>query len=328
MRTHRFEVLAFLAVILAAAALFVAFQSSVRAERAASAAQLKIPSTFNYQGILYNPDGTRVTGVHDLTIRVYAEAGGGQVLHQENFSGVAVRDGLFNVVLGDNAPVDPSLFAENAPLYLGISIDNGNELIPRQRIHPVPWALIATSLAMDNGAVITGYGQDGARIGNPDSDYIVTTSTGTVINTKTTINGKTTIDGSLQVTDAFYTEAAGTSVAGRLTVGDELFIWTGSQRVKPILVRRYNFKQSYAKFHFDTGISATDYTCSFGGWTQRFDISEDANSWWGRHLNVSGNTWWLYYETADTQRRGPPQVVIVCFRNELATYEVLDNFVP
>jgi hypothetical protein len=28
---------------------------------------------------------------------------------------------------------------------VGVSVDDGAELIPRQRIHPVPWALLSTS---------------------------------------------------------------------------------------------------------------------------------------------------------------------------------------
>ena len=167
MKTRRLEIFAFTAILLAAAALFVSLQGSVRAApgrqeagpavadapqavseapQVALAPQATIPSTFNYQGFLRNPDGSLVSGSRNITLKIYNQAASGTPLHQETFAGVPVRDGLFNVVLGDGTALPANLFTNNAPLFIGVVVNTDPELIPRQRVHPVPWALQATTL--------------------------------------------------------------------------------------------------------------------------------------------------------------------------------------
>ena len=104
-----------------------------------------IPATFNYQGLLRETDGNLATGAFTITAKIYSEPTGGSDLYHETFTNVTVRDGLFNVVLGD-APGAQDLQAVfgAAPRYIGITLDGGDELIPRQRLHGVPWALYAT----------------------------------------------------------------------------------------------------------------------------------------------------------------------------------------
>jgi hypothetical protein len=112
----------------------------------ASVSSAVLPATFNYQGMLRNPDGSLTTGLYTITARIYDAAASGSTLYTETFPSVTVRDGLFNVVLGDN-PQGQNLtdvFRE-MPRYIGIQLDDTAELIPRQRLHGVPWALYATN---------------------------------------------------------------------------------------------------------------------------------------------------------------------------------------
>ncbi len=114
-----------------------------------TAAAPVIPATFNYQGLLRNPDGSLTTGTYTLTAKVYDAATSGSVLYTETFPNVTVREGVFNIVLGDN-PGGQDLQAafSAAPRYIGLTlVGQGNELIPRQRLHGVPWALYATNAA-------------------------------------------------------------------------------------------------------------------------------------------------------------------------------------
>ncbi len=114
-----------------------------------TAAAPVIPATFNYQGLLRNPDGSLTTGTYTLTAKVYDAATAGSVLYHETFPNVTVRDGLFNIVLGDD-PQGQDLQAalSAAPRYIGLTlVGQGDELIPRQRLHGVPWALYATNAA-------------------------------------------------------------------------------------------------------------------------------------------------------------------------------------
>jgi hypothetical protein len=111
-----------------------------------------IPQTMNYQGFLRDPDGSLSTGSYTITARIYelaAPAPSETVFYETTLPNVTVRDGLFNIVLGDDPPLPPEAFSD-APRYIGIDLnDGGGELIPRQRLHAVPWALTATTL-VDN----------------------------------------------------------------------------------------------------------------------------------------------------------------------------------
>jgi len=183
MRTRRFEIFAFTAMIFAALALFVSLQSSSRAEggpggsteagavpaaglSAASTAPQAVqavPNTFNYQGFLRNPDGTPRNGNYAIEIRFYDQASGGTNWASAGWSPVPVRDGLFNVVMENTG----DLFTTHSPLYIGVSVNGEPELIPRQRIHPVPWAQAATTLMPD--AAVSNLKLTGTtKLGNAD----------------------------------------------------------------------------------------------------------------------------------------------------------------
>lgn len=105
-----------------------------------------IPNSFSYQGVLRNADGSLANGPFRITLRIYKDLVGGNSLHAETFDPV-VRDGLFSVVIGDQQgnPLAATIF-NNAPLYIGLTIDpDPNEMLPRQRLHPVPWAMQAST---------------------------------------------------------------------------------------------------------------------------------------------------------------------------------------
>lgn len=105
-----------------------------------------IPATFNYQGFMRNPDGSLMNGTYTLTAKIYTAPVAGSALYTETFPSVSVRDGLFNIVLGSNPQGQnlPAVFS-TAPRYIGIALGEEAELIPRQRVHGVPWALYATN---------------------------------------------------------------------------------------------------------------------------------------------------------------------------------------
>ena len=101
------------------------------------------PQLINYQGILANDLGQPLEGPLDLTFRVYSVESGGTALWTEIHTEVAVDRGVFNVVLGGGTPFPGNLF--NAThRWLGVSVGNGHELVPRQRFTSVPWAMRST----------------------------------------------------------------------------------------------------------------------------------------------------------------------------------------
>jgi hypothetical protein len=127
-----------------------------------------IPTAFSYQGSLRLADGNLATGSYTITLKIYNVVTGGTALHSESFGNVVVRNGNFSVVVGDATPVNATVF-DNANLYLGITVAPDPEMLPRQRLYPVPWAMqagqaqsattagTATTLAKDatiNGLII------------------------------------------------------------------------------------------------------------------------------------------------------------------------------
>lgn len=109
-----------------------------------------IPATFNYQGFLRETDGSLMKGPHTITAKIYDTPTGGTELYSETLQNVNVRDGLFNIVLGDINPLGTTF--EASPRYIGITLDNGVEFIPRERVHGVPWAIHASHAADANNA--------------------------------------------------------------------------------------------------------------------------------------------------------------------------------
>lgn len=89
----------------------------------ASAAQGQIspaPGTMNIQGALYQADGkTPLAGPADVEVRIYAgkDDAVSAALWGESHSGVALFDGIFNVVLGDGAAIGGLSHAPLADIF-------------------------------------------------------------------------------------------------------------------------------------------------------------------------------------------------------------------
>ena len=131
---------------------FLAFKSNQSAEAARLAQVSATPTSFNYQGILRDVDGSLITGKRDITLKIYGSVMGNDVLHTESFTGVNVRDGVFNVVLGgDVTPLTAEIFGDS-PRFLGVTVAPDPEMVPRQRLHPVPWAAHADIAVRANNA--------------------------------------------------------------------------------------------------------------------------------------------------------------------------------
>jgi hypothetical protein len=180
MSSRMYKIMAVAAMVIAVVAMATALWSTVRAMEGEAA----VESIFNYQGYLRNPDGSLVNGTHTITATIYDAATAGNAKYTTTIQDVVVRDGVFNIVLGDQDPIsDPSTFA-SGPRFIGISVGGGSELIPRQRVNPVPWALQAnTALTLVDNASIHGFTSDKAITVNGDA----------------TINGGATISNALNV---------------------------------------------------------------------------------------------------------------------------------
>ena len=116
-----------------------------------------------YQGRLADKNGAPLTQTVNMIFRLYAAAGGGSPLWEEQWTGansVQVSDGLFNVMLGSLTPIPQNVITGNSNLFLGITVGTDSEMSPRVQLGSVPFAMQA--LTVPDGSVTTAKIADGA----------------------------------------------------------------------------------------------------------------------------------------------------------------------
>jgi hypothetical protein len=87
----------------------------------------QIPKTISYQGVLADESGNLLNGNKELTVRLYDTETGGDAIWEETHN-LSVSEGIFNVILGSEIPLDLPF---DKPYWLGVTIDSGTELLPR-----------------------------------------------------------------------------------------------------------------------------------------------------------------------------------------------------
>jgi len=109
-------------------------------------ADSSVPPLINYQGQLTDASGNPQTGTKKLEFNIYdASSGGNKVWGPQTFNGIPLIGGRFNVMLGSTDAGGNALlsaFGANSR-FLGIKVDNGTEITPRQQILSTPFAINA-----------------------------------------------------------------------------------------------------------------------------------------------------------------------------------------
>jgi len=105
-----------------------------------------VPAELTFQGYLASAGGDPITGPVDLEFRIYDQESGGTALWSESHPSLAASNGLFTALLGSATPFPADLF-DGSARYLAIAVDGGDEMLPRQRIAAVPYALEAQHAA-------------------------------------------------------------------------------------------------------------------------------------------------------------------------------------
>jgi len=126
----------------------------------ATAAFAAPPNLVNYQGALTDDAGNPLGGIHDVTFRIYDYWDATEPLWEEIHREIPLTNGVFSVLLGSNTTI-PADFFDATWRWIGITIDDGVELLPRQRMTSVPWALRS---AVADSAVNTG---------SSDNDWVI-----------------------------------------------------------------------------------------------------------------------------------------------------------
>lgn len=100
------------------------------------------PRILSFQGRLTDASNTPITAESSLRFGIYNDltATGSALLWQETQTVTPDENGIFSVMLGTNSPISQTLFANNAGLYLGITVGTDTELQPRQQLATVAYA--------------------------------------------------------------------------------------------------------------------------------------------------------------------------------------------
>ena len=133
-----------------------------------------VPLQLAHQGRLLDTEQSPLDGSHDLTFRVFDAPTDGVLLWEdtvtETFTG-----GYYATVLGadDANQLDDGIFA-TPPVYLELTVDNGEPLLPRQEINSVPFALRAgTAENLEGGYVdASEVAIDGEMVIDADGNWV------------------------------------------------------------------------------------------------------------------------------------------------------------
>ena len=104
----------------------------------------QVPERMTYQGVLSDAAGELVSMSMPMTFRIYGQAQGGSPLWAETVD-VEVAGGLFAAELGATTPLPAGIFPADGSRWLGLEIDNDGEMVPRQALDSVPYALHAAA---------------------------------------------------------------------------------------------------------------------------------------------------------------------------------------
>jgi hypothetical protein len=104
-----------------------------------------VPLVLNHQGMLTDAAGAPLTGDFFITFRMYEVETGGAEIWSE-VQQVTVDHGVFNVYLGVAAPLDDALFG-GQDIYLGVKVEDDDEMTPRLRLGSVIYAFTANRAA-------------------------------------------------------------------------------------------------------------------------------------------------------------------------------------
>lgn len=106
----------------------------------------EFPLTF--QGVLLDEDGAAVSNSsHTLNFAIYNDPDISTTLWRETQT-VFTLNGLFTVELGVKEEIEPEIFSNNPETWLGIRVDEDEEMTPRIRLAYSPYAI--HSLTADN----------------------------------------------------------------------------------------------------------------------------------------------------------------------------------
>ncbi len=120
----------------------------------------QVPKTMSYQGYLKDAEGMPVNETLQMTFAIYDVSTGGTALWSESQM-VVVKNGIYNVILGADTPLD---LAEAAPYWLGVTVGTDDEMTPRQELTSAMYSLFVNGISVHNGNVGIGIDHPASKL--------------------------------------------------------------------------------------------------------------------------------------------------------------------
>ena len=136
------------------------------------------PPYISYQGTLRDASDNLANGTYNMEVAICQNADGSGQIWSETHNNVEVREGHFNLLLGESAALSREDFVDPS-LYVELTVD-GQVMTPRQRFAAVPYAIsatYATKLSAPDGDpsdAVTVNNAGNVHIGASDRSTVVT----------------------------------------------------------------------------------------------------------------------------------------------------------
>jgi hypothetical protein len=114
-----------------------------------------VPRTLSYQGLMQSSDGTAINGAQPMTIRLYSDTAGQNLVWEDNFT-PNIQNGLFNVMLGSQKPL-PTGAQMSTPLWVAVKLGAAEEMKPYAALSSSPYALTVADGAITADKMGTDY---------------------------------------------------------------------------------------------------------------------------------------------------------------------------
>ena len=113
-----------------------------------------VPNGLTEQGRLLDASGTPVTGDIQISFALYADSLGSAILWRETHT-ISLVDGFFTAELGAITPFPTAAF-DGSVRYLGVTVEDDEEMKPLQALSSVPYALRAEAAENPDGVFVAG----------------------------------------------------------------------------------------------------------------------------------------------------------------------------
>ena len=151
---------------------------SVQADGGQGAAVEGVPDAMTHQGRLVDDDNHPISGDVELTYTIWDHPTEGALVWQDVIVADVDETGFYSVELGgEDNPIDAAVLADGEA-WLGVAVDNDEEMEPRIGLHSVPYSVIAGRASYADEATHAGMASYAEEAGHSETASFAETAGG------------------------------------------------------------------------------------------------------------------------------------------------------